>query len=968
MCADCNSKSLKKVKDSIKRLRNIKNDYLNIMGIFSKIYAFKGPNLVQIDLIDSNSIDRCGPGGFSGKEGNIISIPYEKVTALIDSLKNMGTKEIYLAGDGEPFLYSKILELIDYIKKKRLVCYLKTNFALIDAKIINELVRLKIDYLIVSLWEDSPRMYKIDYPDKDWAMFCRIKQTLKFLAQIKKRHPHVCINNVISKLNYKDINNMVNFALDVKADSIKFTLIDMIPKITDKLLLSQTERNQVLDNINKIISNKKIIKRIELWGINTFIQRLSNPFSDKGYYDKRIIDNIPCYSGWLASRVLANGNVNACIKSRRFSIGNILKDDFLNIWNSLRQQEFRINKFMDNKKITCFKLANNDFSAKDAGCYKGCDDIERSIFLNKKINSLSWLERNILRSISRIMAKFKQKIFQEGVLNKDNIVDVGLHSGKERMEVNIYGFVPQMHNVAPERDADYSQTEEKIRSILKLGGKLIINIVVTKYNFLVINEIIDFCLNLTGKGIQWPKEKFIFEIDENNLLGNFDKHIKILNENIRNYDIKIKFSNSEVVDILKSMESALSFEKRKKLIPILRGMVCKERCVGDWLRILSIIVNKNFIGPNVLIVDILHRCNLNCLHCWIHAPGIKHPVKFTAMMTQFNLFKKVIDRAENLGIISVTLHADGEPLLHPDFVKMVRYVKMKNPIMGVVTSTNGILLNKKIAKELVELNMDEIYCSVTGGTPEVFSRVCPGIGEDNFYRLKNNLCYLTKLKKQYRSRQAEIAGRPTLSIIFVLQNKNYEDMVNMANFAAEVGANKLRFQLIHLDKNNYHLKLNREQIKFIKENYYKVEEIASQHNMELAPSLKFQLANIDVESGNWAKDVYVNKGCLIGWFFSAVKANGDISLCCAMKIIDNLKNKDFNFASIWNSPEYNVYRLAAKNLNSHKNIKFKESLYHKGRESRGDLLYSERCEHCDNHDHNNHALRLIEENGLVDFL
>jgi len=961
-----NSKESRKTRDFTSHFRDIKNNYLDIMGILSKVYSFKGPNFVQIDLLDPPNA--YGNSSSNKKVDSIVSIPYEKIITLIDSLKNMGTKEIYLAGDTEPFLYPRILEVIGHIKKKGLVCHIKTDFTLIDAKIIDELIRLKVDYLIISLWAGSLQMHNDGYPDKDWGMFCRIKQTLKFLSQIKGKHLYTCLTNVISKSNYKDIDNMLNFSLEVKADGVKFTLLDMNPEVTDGLLLNQAQRNEVLESIKRIRSDKEIIKKIDLWGIDAFTKRLTNPFSDKGYYDKGIIDNIPCYSGWLVSRILSNGDVNVCIKSRRIPVGNILEDDFANIWNSLSQQEFRINKFMDNKKNSCPRLASNDFNTKDIGCYKGCDDIERSILLNKKINSLNWLEKNILRAITKTISKFKHDISGSGILNKNNKSDIKLQPIEEISEVNIYGFTPEMHNAAPERNSDYSQTEEKIRGLLRLRQDLKLNIVVTKYNFLVLNEMIIFCRNLIGKEIHWPKKEFIPTAGKNNLLDGFNKYIKVLNEDIRNYGLEIKFNNPEVENILRSMENTLSFEKIRKLIPILRGMICKERCAGDWLRILSVIVNKSFIGPSNLIVDILHRCNLNCLHCWIHAPGIEHSDEFTAMMTKSDSFKKIVDHAENLGIIAVTLHADGEPLLHPDFINMVRYVKIKNPMISVVSSTNGALLDRRMAEELVELGMDEIYCSITGGTPEVFARVCPEMSKDIFWRIRDNLLYLSKMKEKYKVSQAGRGSKPILSTLFVLQNRNYEDMINMAKFAADVGANKLRFQLIHLDKNNSHLKLSMEQVKFIKENYYKVEEIANQYGMELVPSLKFQLANIDIESGDWSKNVYIGKGCFIGWFFSAVKANGDVSLCCAMKIIDNLKKKNFDFARVWNSSTYNTYRLAAKNLNRHKNIKFKDSLYHRDREPRGNFLYSERCEHCDNHDHNNHALRLIEENGLSGFL
>ena len=393
--------------------RKIKDNYLDIMGVFSKKFALKGPHSVQIDLTNkcNNNCIACWCNSylFPEKRNDEQSLSYEKVFLLIDMLKKMGTKEIYLAGGGEPFMYPQILEVIKHIKKRGFICSLNTNFTLVDDAMIQELLKLRLNYLIVSIWAGTHQVYKDAHPGKDERTFYRIGQMLKFLGEIKRETPYVCINNVIFNGNYKDMENMVNFALEVNADAVNFAVVDVLPGFTDKLLLNEIQRQEVLGTIKRIMSRKEVKRKIDFWSIERFIERMSNSFSNEGNYDKGLIDNIPCYTGWLFSRILANGDVNACLKAHRIPVGNIYKQSFKKIWNSQNQQEFRNRSCVIGRQDPFFAYIGNNPEIRDAGCYRSCDDFKRNLIMDRRIKSLSFLEKKLCRAGGRFLNLIKRE-------------------------------------------------------------------------------------------------------------------------------------------------------------------------------------------------------------------------------------------------------------------------------------------------------------------------------------------------------------------------------------------------------------------------------------------------------------------------------------------------------------------------------------------------------------------------------
>src|SRR5207245_7282399 len=78
-------------------------------------------------------------------------------------------------------------------------------------------------------------------------------------------------------------------------------------------------------------------------------------------------------------------------------------------------------------------------------------------------------------------------------------------------------------------------------------------------------------------------------------------------------------------------------------------------------------------------------CNLRCPMCFAESgPGGKH--------IDFDTYVRMVDRYVHLeGIADVLQLSGGEPTLHPDLLRMVRYA-YEQPIQAVMINTNGIRL------------------------------------------------------------------------------------------------------------------------------------------------------------------------------------------------------------------------------------------------------------------------------------
>jgi MoaA/NifB/PqqE/SkfB family radical SAM enzyme len=162
--------------------------------------------------------------------------------------------------------------------------------------------------------------------------------------------------------------------------------------------------------------------------------------------------------------------------------------------------------------------------------------------------------------------------------------------------------------------------------------------------------------------------------------------------------------------------------------------------------------------PVELMIELTNACNLACLMC----PQSK--MKRGRGVMSPELFRKIIDEASDLNILSIKLAGLGEPLLDKDIADKIAYAKQKK--LSVKMFTNGMLLNRQKAQQLVESGVDEIFISIDGGSQAVQERLRKG---SNFSQIQDNLSNFKRVRQEMKAAGKKI---PEVVITVTYQEAN----------------------------------------------------------------------------------------------------------------------------------------------------------------------------------------------------
>jgi len=126
--------------------------------------------------------------------------------------------------------------------------------------------------------------------------------------------------------------------------------------------------------------------------------------------------------------------------------------------------------------------------------------------------------------------------------------------------------------------------------------------------------------------------------------------------------------------------------------------------------------------PFVIFVDPSDRCNFRCKFCPTGDIQLMKVVGRPLQTMPFDLYRKIVDdvREFDQPIKVLRLYKDGEPLLNPRFVDMIKYAKDNPHILSVDTTTNASLLNPKKNLEIIKAGLNRINISIEGMSAEQY--------------------------------------------------------------------------------------------------------------------------------------------------------------------------------------------------------------------------------------------------------
>jgi len=277
--------------------------------------------------------------------------------------------EISLTG-GEPFTRREdLFELISYMEQKSNIEQINilSNGTLITLDDIHILKKFKrTPHIQVSL--DGPRK-EIHEAIRDEGSFDKTIETIKLL---KANGISVSVMMTISKVNYTYISEMYNLLKELKVDC--FSMDRYIPGSLQDFkanCLSKEETKEAYSKFVELSKGKDILPKVRPYRA---LFCLFNETEDNVYGARCSAGDSLC--------ILPDGTVLPC-RRLPISIGNILKDDFYDIWNGSKVlNDLRDKSNLKGKCNSCDSLYNcggcramayavhNDYLMEDPHCWK----------------------------------------------------------------------------------------------------------------------------------------------------------------------------------------------------------------------------------------------------------------------------------------------------------------------------------------------------------------------------------------------------------------------------------------------------------------------------------------------------------------------------------------------------------------------------------------------------------------------
>ena len=147
--------------------------------------------------------------------------------------------------------------------------------------------------------------------------------------------------------------------------------------------------------------------------------------------------------------------------------------------------------------------------------------------------------------------------------------------------------------------------------------------------------------------------------------------------------------------------------------------------------------------PPYVLIETVSTCNLRCGFCFqTDKTFTKKP--FMGTMS-FDLFKKVVDEADEIGTGAITLGSRGEPSLHKNIDEFVNYIGTKKNIFEKKFITNATKLNLDLINALLKSKFNIVQISADHFIKKDYEELRLG---SNFEEIVQNVDNLYNIRKK----------------------------------------------------------------------------------------------------------------------------------------------------------------------------------------------------------------------------
>lgn len=314
---------------------------LLLKGLLKGDTACAGPFYVAVEITRRCNLNclccRCHSPDLTGPwigDRSVKDMSIDVFEDLCHELEKMGTTHLTITGEGEPFLHPRLFDFIALAKKAGLSVILFSNGSFLDEKGISSILDSGLDVIKVSLWSCSREGYKRNYPGGDPDNLDRTIEGLKLLSQTKLQRnfdlPTVNLHQPINRFNYNEIGKMVALTRETGSDCLTFSPIQTWRGRLKGLALGRDEEATLRRSL--VQAGRKLDSLFIDHNIENVLLR----------YDigEAVWEKLPCYIGWIWSRVKPDGTVVPC-NTCDLVMGDLKDKSFRDIWNDLAYRAFR---------------------------------------------------------------------------------------------------------------------------------------------------------------------------------------------------------------------------------------------------------------------------------------------------------------------------------------------------------------------------------------------------------------------------------------------------------------------------------------------------------------------------------------------------------------------------------------------------------------------------------------------------
>jgi len=305
--------------------------------------------------------------------------------------------------------------------------------------------------------------------------------------------------------------------------------------------------------------------------------------------------------------------------------------------------------------------------------------------------------------------------------------------------------------------------------------------------------------------------------------------------------------------------------------------------------------------PEIFEIEPINTCNLRCQMC--HVSFMKHDnVKIfdISLLSRLSSFKGKW----------VCIGSNFEPIMHPRFVEIMRYLSDMD--CKIDLTTNGTLLKEKVADEMVNCNIKNVTISFDSIRKETYEKIRRGAKYESAVQ---RILYLRESLKQ---------NDTFFAINSVLMRSNIDELIETIDFweLKEFHQIRLIFGVVRSMKDD----ILKESVYPIRHRVFEKLDQAAEHvinnNSRITLSSPYfnrsklkdvypdNIVENLVKSDNLEAQAYFNPrhyyqnrkypgmqvGCCSPFTFAKILFNGDIQLCYKY-VIGNLNEQ--NFEDIW---------------------------------------------------------------------